>query len=53
MSQWQCSNCKKTYTFTQYMGLSAVYANPDEPEKYGNVPVCTCGKRFHLDKWRL
>lgn len=56
MSDWQCSNCLKVYTNSQQLALrkvKAVETDTDPMEQHGYVPVCTCGKRFHLDKWRL
>ena len=32
--------------------LPKTLVKEDQPE-FGVVSICTCGKRFHIDKWRL
>ena len=45
MSDYRCSNCKKTYSHTEYMGLDTVSRVTDDPnDEYGVETVCECGK---------
>ena len=56
MSEWQCSSCYKTYIFDEYLKLNKVKMKDDDSDpinNYGYTPVCTCGKVFHKDKWKL
>lgn len=50
--KWQCGWCKKKYTTKDFLKMDVVQVKEGEP-KYGNTPVCSCGYRFHLDKFKL
>lgn len=56
ISEWRCGNCGKIYSFYQFIKLNKVKmveSDTDPKEQHGYTPVCECGYRFHLDKWRL
>lgn len=52
MTRFQCSKCKKKYTFNQWLKLVKVPIDPANLQ-YGYTSVCTCGKEFHKEQWRL
>ena len=55
-SEWKCGNCGKIYSTRELLELEhvkAVEGDTDPESQHGYVAVCTCGYRFHLDKWRL
>ncbi len=52
-NEWQCSHCKKIYSFKEFMKLQMEFVNPEQPEKFGKRCICECGKPFHKDKWSL
>lgn len=54
MSEYRCSQCKETYSHSEYMALDSVSKVTDDPnDVYGVETVCECGERFHSDKWSL
>ena len=56
MSEWKCGNCRKIYNFGEFIKLGmikAVESDTNPKEQHGYTPVCECGYRFHIDKWRL
>ena len=56
ISEWRCGNCRKIYSFDEFLKLNRakmVESDTDPKEQHGYTPVCECGYRFHLDKWRL
>jgi len=50
-NKWQCSNCFKKYTFEEFIKLKNEYISEDK--SYGKASICTCGKMFHRDKWKI
>ena len=55
-SGWRCGNCGKFYSFDEFIKLDKVKmveSDTDPKEQHGYTPICECGYRFHLDKWRL
>ena len=55
MSEWKCGNCEKVYNFDDFISLKTikmVESDTDPGEQHGYTPVCECGYRFHLDRWR-
>ena len=56
MSNWQCSNCFKDYSFEEFRDLpstKAVESDTDPKLQHGFTAVCVCGKAFGRDKWQL
>ena len=54
MSEWKCGGCGIVYNHKEHMVLDHVQVVADDPDpmkNYGYTSVCTCGYRFHLDKW--
>jgi len=51
-SDWQCSHCFKTYNFEEWRNLKTVWIDENQ-RQYGKTMACTCGKLFHVDKWKL
>ena len=55
MSEWKCGNCGKVYNFNDFILLKTtkmVESDTNPIEQHGYTPVCECGYRFHLDRWR-
>lgn len=55
MSEWKCGNCGKVYNIEDFISLKhikAVESDIDPGKQHGYTPVCECGYRFHLDRWR-
>lgn len=55
-SEWRCGRCGKIYSTLELLGLERVKLVESDTDPYyqhGFTSVCTCGYRFHLDKWRL
>ena len=55
MSEWKCGNCGKVYNIEDFISLKhikAVESDIDPGKQHGYIPVCECGYRFHLDRWR-
>ena len=55
MSEWKCGNCGKIYNFDEFISLKSikmVESDIDPRKQHGYTPVCECGYRFHLDRWR-
>ncbi len=56
MSEWKCGKCGKIYSLKELINLpkvKAVETDIDPSREHGFLPMCDCGYRFHLDKWRL
>ena len=56
MSEWKCGNCGKIYDVYELLSLKKikmVESNDDINPIHGYTPVCECGYRFHLDRWRM
>ena len=56
MSDWRCGQCKKIYSFDDFMKLAKTQMKDDDPDpkkNYGYTSVCPCGYKFHKDKWML
>jgi NAD-dependent SIR2 family protein deacetylase len=52
-NEWQCSHCKATYSFQEFITLKSEWVDPNRVE-YGKVSICrNCGKKFHKNKWQL
>ncbi len=55
-SEWKCGNCGKVYKFDEFLELDKVKMVEDDTEpwkQHGFTPICKCGYRFSLDRWRL
>jgi len=55
-AEWRCGNCGKIYSTLELIRLErvkAVESDIDPDNQYGYTSVCTCGYRFHLDKFRI
>ena len=53
---WRCGNCGNIYNTLELARLEkvkAVESDTDPNNQHGFTPVCTCGYRFHLDKFRI
>ena len=49
---WRCSHCFKAFTTRELLRQpTVVYDSPTFGES--PVNVCTCGKAFHRDTWRI
>jgi len=44
---WRCGKCGKKYSSQEFVELMTVNSES------GMMPICTCGYRFFLDKWKL
>lgn len=56
MSEWKCGNCGKIYDVYKLISLEKiklVESDTDPEIQHGYTPVCDCGYRFHLDRWRI
>lgn len=56
MSEWKCGECGKIYTLDEFLKLEKVKlveSDIDPYKEHGVTPICDCGYRFGLDKWRL
>lgn len=56
MSEWKCGNCGKVYNINEFISLKKikmVESDTDPGEQHGYTPMCDCGYRFHLDRWRI
>lgn len=56
MSEYRCSNCKRTYSHNEYMNLDTVPVEVSDdapPGDYGVETVCECGSKINSDKWKL
>lgn len=54
--EWRCGNCGKIYNTDEFLvlGKVKVVESDTEPWKqHGYTPMCKCGYRFSLDRWRL
>ncbi len=54
MSEWKCGKCGTVYDHEGFMALCnipVVADDPDPKKNYGYAAICSCGYRFHLDKW--
>lgn len=47
-----CSHCFKKYSFSSLMTLEKKEVKKGQKD-FGYCPVCTCGKKFHVDKWNI
>lgn len=55
MSEWKCSYCGKIYNINEFISLKKiklVESDTDPAKQHGYTPVCECGYRFYLDRWR-
>lgn len=55
MSEWKCGNCEKVYNVNDFLSLKKiklVESDTDPGKQHGYTPVCECGYRFHIDRWR-
>ena len=55
-AEWRCGNCGKIYSTLELLRLEKVKAfesDTDPNNQHGFTSVCTCGYRFHLDKFRI
>ena len=55
MLEWKCGNCGKVYNFDDFISLKTiklVESDTDPRKQHGYTPVCECGYRFHIDRWR-
>ena len=55
MSEWKCGNCGKVYNIDDFILLKYIKSaeNDTDPGKqHGYTPVCGCGYRFRIDRWR-
>lgn len=56
MSEWKCGNCGKIYDVYELISLKkikVVESDTDPAKQHGYTPVCDCGYRFCLDRWRM
>lgn len=58
MSEYQCSSCKREYSYNEYRQLDQVQAVKDEDDPtamdgHGYHAVCECGHEFHADDWQV
>lgn len=56
MSEWKCGNCGKVYNSLELVSLKKikmVESDINPKVEHGYTPVCECGYRFHLDRWRI
>ena len=44
---WKCGKCGKTYSFDEFLKLMI------NRNAQNHAPICECGYRFLLDRWRL
>lgn len=52
-NEWQCSHCKQTYSFQEFITLKSEWIDPNRTD-YGKTTICkNCGKKFGRDKWQL
>ncbi len=56
MSEWKCGNCGKIYDIEEFLSLKKIKLieeDTDPSSQHGFTPVCGCGYRFHIDRWRM